>query len=172
MKKPPVTHTTIRNENLFCLNCGGSFQISYPIQPQILSDKITAFNDLHAKCPPTWKEPEADQEQSTKQKAMWWISNGETGMSSKTMWNCFMGTKSFSINHPYDPDDFRRCYKLLHAVPEWKKLIPKLKELSPAWSNLAENWDKLTEMYEENERTKWKKHKEIDMYGFMQKLIN
>ena len=53
---------------------------------------------------------------SVKEKAMWWIANGETGMSSKTMWNCLIGNSNFPINHPYDPDDFSRCYKLLQGI--------------------------------------------------------
>jgi len=92
-----------------------------------------------------------------KEKLMWWIANGETGTSSKTMWNCLIGNSNFSVDHPYDPDDFSRCYKLLQTVPEW--------------NNLVENWDKLTEMFEKNQRTGWQNSKKIGMYEFMQTLI-
>jgi len=113
-----VTHVTIRNESLFCTHCGGKFDLVYPIPVEGLTKKIDAFNLLHADCKPTWKEPEADQSQGAREKAMWWIANGHVGMSSKTMWNCLMGNKNFPIDHPYDPDDFSRCYKLLQVVPE------------------------------------------------------
>lgn len=136
-----------------------------------LDMKISYFNKLHADCKPTWAEPEADQSQGIKEKAMWWIANGFVGNSSKTMWNCLMGNSEFPVNHPYDPDDFSRCYKLLQAVPEWKNELQKLKTLSKAWSNLVDNWDKLTEMYELNEKQGWKKYKEVGMYEFMSKLI-
>jgi hypothetical protein len=167
-----MKNTTIRNEKLFCLNCGESHKIQYPIPVDELGKKIKAFDKLHEDCPPTWKEPEVDQSQGVKEKAMWWMANGEHGMSSKTMWNCLVGTEKFPINYPYDPDDFSRCYKLLQAVPEWKTSLFRLKKLCPEWSNLVENWDKLTEMYEENKRTNWKNHEKIGMYELMQKCLN
>ena len=61
-----------------------------------------------------------------------------------------MKNKQIPRNHPHDPDDFSRCYKLLEAVPEWKILVPGLAVLSKEWKALSENWDKLTEMYEQN----------------------
>lgn len=163
--------TIIRNQKLFCTCCGGEYTIQYPINTSDYSKKIESFSELHKDCPQTWVEPKADQTKSAHTKAIWWISNGERGMSSETMWNCLMGNKDFPINHPYDPDDFKRCYRLLEAVPEWKNDLIKLKSLSKAWFNLVENWDKLTEMYEENVRTEWKNYKEIGMYEFMQTLI-
>jgi hypothetical protein len=138
--KPTTKHTTIRNGKLFCLNCGGEFELQMPIRVEMMTGIINTFDKLHENCKPTWKEPEADQTQGVKEKAMWWIANGEVGMSSKTMWNCLMGNKNFGINHPYDPDDFSRCWKLLETVPEWKTELHKLRSLSKAWSNLVDNW--------------------------------
>jgi hypothetical protein len=163
--------TTIRNQKLFCLNCGGEFALNYPLPIDEMKKKTEAFDLLHNDCKKTWTEPSADHSKSIQEKAMWWMGSGEKGMSSETMWNCFMGKKNFSVNHPYDPDDFKRCYKLLEAVPEWKNELHKLKPLSTAWSNLVDNWDKLTEMFEENVRTEWKEYKRIGMYDFMQTLI-
>ena len=164
--------TTIRNSALFCTCCGGNYKLNYPIDPIILGKKIKAFKSLHNDCPQTWTEPEADQTKSTQEKAMWWIANGDVGMSSKTMWNFFMKNKQFPINHPHDPDDFSRCYKLLEAVPEWKILVPRLAVLSKEWKALSENWDKLTEMYEQNVRGNWKNYKQVGMYDFMGKLLS
>ncbi len=175
MDKTKIKHTTIRNQKLLCTHCGGEYALQFPLPIEgvgSMTAKIDAFNSLHADCKPTWKEPEADQNKNVMEKALWWISNGHVGMSSKTMWNCLMNsTKPYPINHPYDPDDFSRCYKLLQAFPEWKTEIHKLKPLSKAWSNLVDNWDKLTEMYEQNEREKWKNYKKIGMYEFMNTLI-
>lgn len=171
MKKNSVEHTTFRNNSLFCLNCGGKFPLPFPIPVDLMTGKIEAFNALHKDCKPVWREPDADHGTDVKARAMWWIANGHVGQSSKAMWNCLMGNKDFAINHPYDPDDFSRCYKLLQAVPEWRGELHKLKSLSTAWNNLADNWDKLTEMYEENERTEWKNYKKVGMYEFMQTLI-
>jgi hypothetical protein len=171
MSKNKSAHTTIRNDKLFCLNCGGQHPLNMPIPIGEMSKKIDAFNTLHKDCLKTWKEPVADQSKTANEKAMWWIGNGHVGMSSKTMWNCLIGNKDFDINHPYDPDDFSRCYKLLETVPEWKTELHKLKPLSEAWSNLVDNWDKLTQMYEQNESEGWKNSKKIGMYEFMDKLI-
>ena len=103
---------------------------------------------------------------------MWWIANGEKGNSSETMWNCLIDNQEkYRINHPYDGDDFGRCYKLLETVPEWKKELYKLKTLSKAWENLVNNWDKLTEMYKTNVRENWENSKDVGMYEFMQTLI-
>lgn len=171
-KKPEVKHTTIRNSNLFCLNCGGSHILVYPLGAETLSQLVGAFNTLHANCKPIWKEPEPDMYDSVLQRAKWWMAHGEQGSSSKTMWNFFMRTKDFEISHPYDPDDFSRCYKLLKAIPEWGRHLTEMQDLSPAWKNLVDNWSRLTAMYEENLRTGWRRAEEIGMYEFMQTLIN
>lgn len=165
-------NTTIRNEKLFCLNCGGEYAVPFPIEVPKLTKKMEQFNALHSDCEPTWVEPSADLKTGINERAMWWISNGEVGNSSKTMWNCFMGNSNYPIKHPYDPDDFKRCHKLLESIPEWKEELHRLKSLSKPWENLVNNWDQLTEMYLENERTNWENYKQIGMYDFMQKLIN
>lgn len=163
--------TTIRNQKLFCLNCGGEFALKFPLGTSEMTNKMKSFDELHKDCEPTWVEPIADQSKDIEQKAMWWIANGHVGMSSKTMWLHFMGQKIERVNHPYDPDDFSRCYKLLEAVPEWKLRILELAKLSTPWKNLSENWEKLTQMFEENRRNDWQTHKKIGMYEFMQTLI-
>ena len=53
--------TTIRNEKLSCLNCGGQFAIKLPISITEMNNKIKSFDDLHKDCEPTWTEPKADQ---------------------------------------------------------------------------------------------------------------
>lgn len=168
-----MSNTTIRNGKLFCLNCGGEFELKFPMPVTVISAKTKAFEMLHKDCPKTWVEPEADMNESVNERAWWWWNNGERGMSSEAMWRCFMnGINAHSPNNcPSDPDDFSRCYKLLQAVPEWKKDLYKLRDLSPAWNNLVENWDELTKMFEQNEREGWKNYKEIGMYEFMKKLI-
>lgn len=163
--------TTFRNQKLFCLNCGGEFAISYPLGINELNKKIKAFDALHKSCPQTWSEPVADQGKSIQERALWWKENGHVGMSSNTMWHCFMGLTVNFPRHPSDPDDFSRCYKLLEAVPEWRLELDKLKPLSTAWSNLVGNWDKLTEMYEANVKNDWRTSKEIGMYEFMKTLV-
>lgn len=169
-----MKHTTIRNEKLFCTHCGGEYALKYAIEIGKMTEKIDAFTTLHADCEKTWVEPVPPQNSNSTivEKATWWLANGETGSSSKTMYNCLIGNKKFEIHHPYDPDDFKRCYKLLNAVPEWKTKLHKLQCLSPQWNNLVNNWDKLTEMYEQNERTNWENYKQIGMYEFMKSILS
>jgi len=162
----------IRNDKLFCNNCGGEYSFEYPIAISKISEKTKLFTKLHLDCKQTYVEPKVNDSDSVIEKANWWIRNGRIGDSSKTMWNCLIGNKDFKINYPYDPDDFSRCYKLLEAVPEWKKELGRLKILSVQWSNLIDNWDELTKMYELNENQNWENSKEIGMYEFMNKLIN
>lgn len=161
--------TTIRNQNLFCLNCGGEFKIEYPIDIEEMIKKSKAFELLHADCKPNWKEPVVDQSKSIQEKALFWLQHGERGRSSEAMCFHLMG-RTGSNSHPYDPDDFRRCYLLLKAVPEWNgvEYRERMKQLSPEWSNLIYHWDKLTAMLEEQMVT----HKRNGMYELMQECID
>lgn len=163
--------STFRNSNLFCTCCGGEYKVQYPIPTKDLETASKIFDGIHKKCKQTWVEPVVDQSKSVEEKARWWMANGERGMSSETMWNCFMSKGNFPIKHPWDSDDFSRCHKLLQAVPEFKKSMDQLRPLSDVWNRLVDNWDKLTEMYEQNIREDFKNYKKVGMYDFMQKII-
>ena len=160
-----------KNGNLFCDNCGSEYKYAFPIGVSEMKTKTDLFTELHKDCLKTWVEPKVDQRIDTNKKAMWWLANGSTGMSSKTMFNCLIGNENFSISFPYDPDDFDRCYKLLEVVPEWKSELNKLKPLCKEWSNLIDNWDELTRMFEQNNKEQWKNYKKIGMYELMEKCI-
>jgi hypothetical protein len=175
MKKKP--HTGFRNEKLFCFNCGQSYDMHYPQPIEMATAMMKQFEKTHKNCEPVWKEPVNETAgKSEHANAIWWKYSGEHGMSSQTMFNTFtshlhIDPFSYGISYPYDPDDFKRCYKLLQAVPQWKERLSELKPLHPVWERLVDNWDKLTEMFEENVRTEWKDYKRIGMAEFMDKLI-
>ena len=178
MAKKTKGKTGFRNGELFCFNCGGSYKIPFPQPVSMAGALMEQFVKDHDNCEPTWKEPVNEaQEKSEVENANWWAENGEHGVSSKTMFNHLSRTlqvrrlKNSDPCTPYDPDDFKRCYKLLQAVPQWKERLHELKPLSKAWSNLVDNWDKLTEMYEQNVQEDWKNYKKIGMYEFMEKLL-
>jgi hypothetical protein len=155
-------HVVIRNSQFFCTNCGGS--ASPPMQVPV-DDFVAASNmfiSRHKSCPKEWVEPIPDPALSVNERAMFWMAQGEKGKSSLTIWNCLMGNSNFEISHPFDPDDFRRCYKLLEQVPEWNSRLDQLKELSPQWNRLVKNWNKLTKMLEK---------KDHRMYHFLQSCI-
>ena len=169
--------TGVRNEELFCFNCGRSYKINYPQPVSMVTAMMAQFAKDHEDCTETWKEPVNESEGHTEaQNAMWWAANGEHGMSSKTMFNHLsrqLQCRSMENRHPCtpsDPDDFKRCYKLLQAVPQWKGRLSELKTLSPVWEKLVDNWDKLTAMYEENVATNWKEYERIGMYELMKEM--
>jgi hypothetical protein len=135
---------------------------------QIFTAMLKAFEKSHANCPKIWKEPEVDTTKSEIERANFWWQCGERGISSETIWYVMTGKRNPGGCHPWDPDDFRRCYALLKAVPEWRGRLQRLKSLSKAWSNLVDNWDALEVMLEELMAGR----KSRKMYDFMQTLIN
>jgi hypothetical protein len=168
-----VKHITVRNENLFCSHCGTSEKVPYPIVIPKFTAMIDEFANKHEDCEPVWKQPEPDMSQSLVERARWWMVNGERGISSETIYSVLCEEpllplrKPNSYDHPHDPDDFRRCYLLLKAIPEWREQLHKMKSISQTWSNLVDNWDKLTFMLEELIPT----NKDNGMYDFMKSLI-
>lgn len=83
-----------------------------------------------------------------------WLFGDDTGISSKAIVSQICGIPSKDRgwgDHPHDPDDFGRCYRLLRIAPEsWRRVrFPvQMPERSPEWAALAGAWDELTTMYE------------------------
>lgn len=116
-----------------------------------------------------------------------WIIEGEVGTSSKTIWAVMMGVakgKQECDGHydtPSDPDDFRRCWKLIQAIPEWRPRLPEVATVFPKWIPFIREWDKLEDMliewlanieqYHALPRKEQKHFKFTDgMFDFMQAL--
>ena len=170
MKKTNTDHVIIRNENLFCSNCGQSQVVPFPIVIPVFVAMSDAFTKMHGKCEKRWQQPVVPEGKTATEKLQWWVANGEHGASSKTIANTLSPFKISSnrTDHPHDPSDFKRCHMLLEAVPEWRLRLDELKPISKEWSNLIDNWDKLTEMLKEQMRT----NKPNGMYEFMRECIN
>jgi hypothetical protein len=163
------SNTGFRNGKLFCFNCGASYDMQLPQPVDMAAGIMKTFGKSHRDCKPVWEAPEPNMSQSEKQRAKWWADHGERGMSSEAIYNMLAEKKiSNNITHPSDPDDFRRCYLLLKAVPEWRIKMDAMREVSPVWNNLVDNWDKLTEMLETALNTKEKKAPE--MYELMKSI--
>ena len=169
MSTKKQSHTGFRNGDLFCFHCGTSQKMP-PMPIQLASDFFKSFDKLHRNCQKTWQEPVNEPNGKTEtENANWWAVHGEHGVSSKTMFRYLCDNVIVPLqyeSHPHDPDDFRRCYLLLKAVPQFRSKLGRMKNVSPTWSRLVDNWDKLTEMLEEQMQTK----KPNGMYEFMQKL--
>ncbi len=174
-------HIVYRNSNLFCSNCGIESIITYPIDISILVTMADRFAKVHKNCKPVWKQPEPDMTQSIQERIVWWTKYGEHGTSSKTIWCILTNGSDFKFNyedlkfvfipeieytHPSDPDDFKRCYMLLKAVPEWRNELYKLNGISPVWERMVWYWDKLTKKLEQQIKT----GKTNNMYELMKTL--
>lgn len=85
--------------------------------------------------------------------AVEWLASGERGISSEFIFYVMTGlpagkTRSGSC-HPYDPDDFKRCEKLLRAVPEFRDRLDEMRVVSPVWDALVSNWDRMVDLINE-----------------------
>lgn len=82
-----------------------------------------------------------------------WLTNGDTGISSKTIWSVMMnrsiGDRYFRPSVPSDPSDFGRCYRLLKVMPSWRARLGEVAAQYPEWAGLVAAWDELTALYEE-----------------------
>jgi len=160
------SHTGLRNGNLFCFNCGQSFDMQLPKSIAESATVTKSFDQLHQFCAKTWSEPIFNQDDSVKARLEGWWNFGQRGMSAECIYHFMTGNPSRN-DHPWDPVDFKRCYGLFKAVPELKARLPEMKRVSQTWSNLIDNWDKLSVMLEEQIAT----GKPNGMYEFMQTLI-
>lgn len=85
--------------------------------------------------------------------AIGWLTNGDTGISSMTIWSVMMGKKPKRADVPYDPDDFGRCYRLLKVMPSWRPRLGEVSAAFPVWAGLVGAWDELTALYERDVST-------------------
>ncbi len=84
-----------------------------------------------------------------KNRALKWVTGGDTGVSSLTIWAVMMGVKPEHGSYPYDPSDFGRCYRLLKLMPEWRSRLREVVMDYPEWRDLVHNWDELEKLFEE-----------------------
>lgn len=112
-----------------------------------------ALSDLKKRLQPGAEAIEKAKNPHVSAAACLWLASGERGTSSETMFTVMTGIdalKGWRKDHPYDPDDFRRCRLLLEQVPELAPMLPKMAGVSPQWTELVRIWDELcTTMDEE-----------------------
>lgn len=81
-----------------------------------------------------------------------WLTNGDTGTSSLTIYHVMIGrphAPNFWPNVPADAGDFGRCYRLLKVMPSWRARLPEVAATHPSWLALVEAWDELTALFEQ-----------------------
>ena len=118
-----------------------------------------------------------------------WIIEGDVGVSSKTIWAVMMGVAikqrqcdEHDYDTPHDPDDFKRCHKLIVLIPDWRERLNEVANIFPKWKPFIREWIKLETMlsaWELNIERYWdlpskerKRFKFSDgMCEFMQELV-
>ena len=82
-----------------------------------------------------------------------WLASGERGLSSEAIVSHLtgqqVGRRWGGGDHPYDPDDFRRCEMLLRAYPLARLAFPAMTSRSEVWARLVDAWDELVALGEE-----------------------
>lgn len=105
-----------------------------------------------------------------------WLSCGERGISSDTIVSSIWGLPASARrgqSHPHDPDDLKRCLKLLAASPETKTRFEQMRTVSPEWSALVTNWGVLETLFlEEAHDIEWSSRKPAKKtYAAMKRCI-
>lgn len=80
-----------------------------------------------------------------------WLTNGERGISSEAIVTALTGIpvgQPRLWDHPHDPADFRRCERLLRAVPQAREHLHVMAGRSRAWARLVFAWDELVALTE------------------------
>lgn len=161
--KKAIEHTVLKSDTLACLHCGQTYRMTFPAPLEILSATAKAFEKLHARCK---VEPGglrctlcfgSGHQESTCPATRYggdprkWFYGPDTGTSSKVIWHVMMG-QAASVkrgDHPLDPSDFGRCFRLLEAFPAWRERIGEMVAISRVWARMAEHWGELEALYRE-----------------------
>jgi hypothetical protein len=85
---------------------------------------------------------------SINERAQWWRARGDCGTSSVTIWCSMTGERHATYHWPLDPDDFRRCKKLLDLIPEWRKDLKKVVDRFQWFKPFADRWGEFELLYE------------------------
>lgn len=80
-----------------------------------------------------------------------WIINGETGLSSMTIWSAFMGVKYDDADIPSDPDDFYRCLKVVHSCG-WRNRLAEISAAYPWWAPIVDAWPEMELLFDEESK--------------------
>ena len=83
------------------------------------------------------------------ERAGWWIARGEHGVSSETIYAVFAVARPRRSDVPHDPDDFRRCRRLLDLMPEWRSRIEEVALAYPWYRPFTDRWDEMDRLWDE-----------------------
>jgi hypothetical protein len=83
------------------------------------------------------------------ERASWWLENGERGASSETIFCGCSGRGLHRADYPYDPDDYRRCHRLLEIVPEWRGELARVTARWPWFKPFEDRWPEFERLWAE-----------------------
>ena len=82
---------------------------------------------------------------------IFWIRNGERGISSEVIFETLSGNlllcEDWDYNTPQDASDFNRCYELLQLIPEWRVRLNEVAEKHRHWKLMVEHWGELESLF-------------------------
>ena len=82
-------------------------------------------------------------------KLLTWLLTGEVGVSSKAIATIMAGLPvddKFGTT-PSDPDDFKRCLKLVNSIPEIRTRLNEMAQVSERWGKLVARWDEIESQF-------------------------
>lgn len=104
-----------------------------------------------------------------------WLMNGERGISSEAIVSHLykIPLNQYGLDHPYDPDDFKRCVKLLRWSPEVRERFGEMRTASRQWARLVDHWDEIERTFVEEvgEDWNWLRGKTAPRTYFLMKRI-
>jgi hypothetical protein len=128
-----------------CGACGHEWSLGFTPMP------IDTFVKVgKSKCPACRKKPVymgAKPRPTADGDAIGWLTNCDTGISSKTIWSVMMCRSVGRTDVPLDPADFGRCYRLLQIMPSWRARLPEVAAKYPEWAPLVGRWDDIERLY-------------------------
>lgn len=92
-----------------------------------------------------------------------WLTIGQHGISSATMFFHLIGVRPFNVrdnvnptDYPRDADDLSRCRLLLEQVPVLVAGFDDMRKVSPLWARLIDQWGDLCALMDQ-EAPAWRK---------------
>lgn len=77
-----------------------------------------------------------------------WLATGERGASSEAIVSHLTGVPvGQHVDVPYDPDDLRRCVKLMWQCPELIEYMDEMATLTKQWARIAPHWRELVNTF-------------------------
>lgn len=149
-------HVVIMSNGFECLHCGHKLELGFPVALDDYTDAGKGFEKRHRKC----KRPAGELcdfchrwghgylDCPTVDGFISWSRCSDTGLSSKAIAAHAQGGLG-PVDHPLDPSDFGRCYRLVKRFPTAMSGVDALAKRSPQWERLAGHWNDLTALYEE-----------------------